>query len=218
MIRVWNNCRPPGTAAAFFIAAAATAHDVLGCFEIVGRAVVAVGKLEIAVENEIRVVKLVHDHRSVSLRQGQCRFASVVDEPMGSVQWNTEKISLPPAEALRLSVWRRYFSRSGSRKNVVDFLVHVALGVERAAGRNLHHIQSRDVLLPIELNKTALASEPLPGAALRLAHVGNVPSLHNGDAFALDKSVVAGFVRRLGSAHIDHKISLLWTMPALAWR
>src|SRR4029077_4634206 len=90
---------------------------------------------------------------------------------------------------------------------VVDFLVHVMLALEGVARRNFYHIQSRDILQPIELNEGALTSQSLPETALGFAPVGNVPAFHNRDIFALHKPVVGRLLRRLGPAHINHKFS-----------
>src|SRR5215472_12893706 len=112
MVGVWDESCPPRRAASFLVATAANMDDVLSHIEIVGRSIVPIGKCEIALEDELRVVELVHDNRSISLRQSQCGFAAIIDQPMRHVQWNPKQISLPPPKTLRLFVGRHYFSRT----------------------------------------------------------------------------------------------------------
>src|SRR5215510_7058297 len=147
---------PPRCEASFLVATAANMHDVLRHIEVVGRSIVPIGKYEIALEDELWVVELVHDNRSISLRQSQCGFAAIIDQPMRHVQWNPKQISLPPPKTLRLSVGRHYFGRTRSGENVIDFLVHMMLRLESIPRGNLHHIQSRNILQPIELNEGAV--------------------------------------------------------------
>src|SRR5262245_33148320 len=103
---------PPRCAASFLVATAADMDDILGHLEVVGRSIVPIGKCEIALEDKLRVVKLVHDNRSIGLRQSQRGFPAIIDQPMRHVQWNPKQISLPPPKALRFSVRRHYFSRT----------------------------------------------------------------------------------------------------------
>src|SRR5215510_6031149 len=112
MVGVWDESCPPCRAASFLVATAANMDDVLGHLEIVRRSIVPIDKCEIALEDELRIVELVHDNRSVSLRQSQRRFAAIIDQPMRHVQWNPKQISFPPAKAVRPSVRTHYFSRT----------------------------------------------------------------------------------------------------------
>src|SRR5262245_22235161 len=112
MVGIWYESCPPCRAASFLVTAAANMNDVLGHVEVVGRSIVPIGKCEIALEDKLRIVELVHDNWSISLGQSQRGFAAIIDQPMRHVQWNPKQISLPPPETLRFSVRRHYFSRT----------------------------------------------------------------------------------------------------------
>ena len=118
MVGVRDKCRPPSRGASFLVTAAADMHDVLRRLEVFGLAIVPVGELEIALEDELRVVELVHDNRSVCLCQSQCRLAALIDEPMGNIQWNAEQVPFAPPKALRFPARRRHFSRARASENV----------------------------------------------------------------------------------------------------
>src|SRR4030095_41194 len=112
MVGIWYESCPPRRAASFLVATAANMDDILGHLAVIGGSIVSIGKPEIALEDELRVVELVHDNRSISLRQSQRRFAAIIDSPLRHVQWNPKQISLPPPKALRFSIRRHYFSRT----------------------------------------------------------------------------------------------------------
>src|SRR5262245_49710447 len=109
MVGIWYESCPPRRAASFLVTAAADMDDILGHLEVVRRSIVPIGKCEIALEGKLRVVKLVHDNRSIGLRQSQRGFAAIIDQPMRHVQWNSKQISLPPLKVPRFSVRRHYF-------------------------------------------------------------------------------------------------------------
>src|SRR5215475_14849449 len=112
VVGIWYEGCPPRRAASFLVATAANMDDVLGHLEVVGRSIVPIGKCEIALEDKLGVVELVHDNRSISLCQSQCGFAAIIDQPMRHVQWNPKQFSLPPPKTLHFSVRRHYFGRT----------------------------------------------------------------------------------------------------------
>src|SRR4030095_15652505 len=96
VVGIWYEGCPPSRGASFLVATTANMDDVLGHLEVVRRSIVPIGKPEIALEDKLRVVELVHDNRSIGPRQSQHRFAAIIDQPMRHVQWNPKQISLPP--------------------------------------------------------------------------------------------------------------------------
>src|SRR5262244_2650559 len=103
---------PPRCAASFLVATAADMDDVLSHIEVVRRSIVPIGKREIALEDKLGVVELVHNNWGVSLRKSQHGFAAIIDQPMRHVQWNPKQISLPPPKTVRFSVRRHYIRRT----------------------------------------------------------------------------------------------------------
>src|SRR5215475_15177279 len=106
VVGIWYEGCPPRRAASFLVATAANMDDVLGHVEVVRRSIVPIGKCEIALEDKLGVVELVHNNWGVSLRQSQRGFAAIIDQPMRHVQWNPKQISLSPTKALGFSVKR----------------------------------------------------------------------------------------------------------------
>src|SRR6266498_5821481 len=106
------------------------------------------------------------------------------------------RLNGPPFEQPLVSTILPDFGGPMTGENTNHFFVEMALGVERAAGRNLGDVHSGLPLHAVEMNKSAATAHAAPETKLQFANILDAKALHDRNAFAPHPLAVAGAIQR----------------------
>ena len=164
--------------------------------EIVIFALKPIGKSIRAIEDEFCITVKIHGDRRGGYRHEPDRLSAAVHQSMPAIERRGKQTKRPPFEQPRFSTILPDFGGAMTGENTNHFFVEMALGVKRAARRNLGDVHSGLPLHAVEMNKSAATAHAAPGTKLQFAHILDAKALHDRNAFALHPLAVAGAIQR----------------------
>src|SRR5215472_13403368 len=163
---------------------------VLVLVEVVSAAE-AVAELKWAIKDRAHIVDQVHQIRRRGAAEQQCRGRARIDDAVPGVDGDREQRTLLPLEHVLLAVLvEPHLGRAAALDHVVDFLVEVLLGVERAGARHLDDVTAPFPLGAVELDVGAAPAKAFPRGERQILHLAHADVAEDRNALRFHEQVV----------------------------